>query len=490
VNQPPVRQLIDSFARLRVLVVGDAMLDSYSTGLAHRLCPEAPVPVVEVAERIDLPGGAANTAVNLRALGAHVSLVSVVGDDCEAGILTGLLNEAGVDVRYLRTEPRRGTLAKHRIAAGGQLIARVDQGGTQPLHQQVEAELAALIRSRGGEYDAIVVSDYSYGVMTPTIIRALPTSSAQPVVVVDAKDLRRYADVRPAAVKPNRAQAMELLGLQPGATAGRMEILMREASRILELTRARVAAITLDSEGALTVERGREPYRTYAHAAPAGNTSGAGDTFLSVLTLALAAGAATPTAAELASAGAAMVVSKKATATCAPGELLAYLTGREKRVPDLSVLRTGLDYERRRGRTIVFTNGCFDIVHAGHTAYLNQAKSLGDVLVVGVNSDQSVRRLKGPTRPINNVEDRVAVLSALSCVDYIVEFDEETPVELIRAIRPDVFVKGGDYSREMLPEAQVVEELGGRVHILPYVEDRSTSGIIERVRERTGAAAG
>jgi D-beta-D-heptose 7-phosphate kinase/D-beta-D-heptose 1-phosphate adenosyltransferase len=199
------------------------------------------------------------------------------------------------------------------------------------------------------------------------------------------------------------------------------------------------------------------------------------------LALALAAGADTPAAAELAAAAAAVVVAKDGTCACNPDELRAHLAADAKAVP-LPVLVARLDALRRQGRRIVLTNGCFDILHRGHVTYLGRAKALGDVLVVGVNADESIRRLKGPGRPINALEDRLQVLAALSCVDHVVAFDEDTPHELVRAVRPHVFVKGGDYTRERLPEASLVEQLGGEVHILPFTADRSTTRVIERIR--------
>jgi D-beta-D-heptose 7-phosphate kinase/D-beta-D-heptose 1-phosphate adenosyltransferase len=239
--------------------------------------------------------------------------------------------------------------------------------------------------------------------------------------------------------------------------------------------------VTLDCEGALVFERGRPAYRTYTQPARS-CVAGAGDTFVAGLALGLAAGASTAAAAELAS-GAAVVVGKDGTAICSAQELREYVSAEDEYYGDLDRLKARVEFYREQGRKIVFTNGCFDILHRGHITYLNRAKALGDVLVVGVNSDESIRRLKGPSRPINSLEDRVQVLAALSCVDHLVAFGEDTPCNLIRALRPRVFVKGGDYTRERLPEAPLVEELGGVVQILPYLQDRSTTGIIERITE-------
>jgi D-beta-D-heptose 7-phosphate kinase/D-beta-D-heptose 1-phosphate adenosyltransferase len=249
-------------------------------------------------------------------------------------------------------------------------------------------------------------------------------------------------------------------------------------------------AVTLDTEGALVFERGRPAYRTYARPTPPSRAAGAGDTFVAALALALAAGGHTPAAVEVASAAASIVVGTDGTSVCGQEQLSEYFTAVSKTLHSVDRLAARAAFHHEQGRRIVFTNGCFDILHRGHITYLNRAKALGDLLVVGINSDESVRRLKGSGRPINGLEDRVQVLAALSCIDHIVPFDGDTPEELIRAIRPDVFVKGGDYTIEQLPEAGLVEQLGGTVQLLPFVEDRSTTGIIERIRRAEYPRAG
>jgi D-beta-D-heptose 7-phosphate kinase / D-beta-D-heptose 1-phosphate adenosyltransferase len=244
-----------------------------------------------------------------------------------------------------------------------------------------------------------------------------------------------------------------------------------------------IAAVTLDSDGALVFERGSEPYRTFGLSTKM-QTIGTGDTYVAALTLALASGALTSAAAEIAGKAAAISASKEGTTVCTAEELLAQISFEGKYVNDVSRLAVMLDFHRRQGQRIVFTNGCFDILHRGHITYLNRAKNPGDILVVGVNSDASVLRLKGPERPINCLEDRVQVLAALTCVDYLAAFDGDTASDLIRVVRPDVFVKGGDYTKERLPEAPVVEALGGTVRILPFLDNRSTSAIIERIKRK------
>jgi len=477
---------IARFAGLRVLVVGDAMLDIYLAGPSGRLCREAPVPIVDVESRQELPGGASNTAVNVRALGAQVSFLTVVGDDREGRALLRGLVERAVDVGHVLHDPSRRTLAKHRVVASSQLLVRFDLGTTEALGSDIEQALVNRLRALIPQHDAIIVSDYGYGVMTPSVIDTLAECQTEMprLIVVDAKNLQAYRHVGVTAVKPNYGEAVRLLKLEQRETIrDRAEQMATYEQDILAVTGAQVAAVTLDTEGALVFERNRDPYRTYARPHPNSRAAGAGDTFVSVLTLALAAGAHTPAAAELASAAAGVVVGKEGTSSCSAEELTGLIFEERKVVADRRLLEPRLAYYREQGRRIVFTNGCFDILHRGHITYLSRAKALGDVLIVGLNSDESVRRLKGEARPINSLEDRIQVLAALSCVDHVVPFGEDTPSELIRLVRPDVFVKGGDYTRRTLPEAPLVESLGGEVRLLPYLEDHSTTGMIERIRE-------
>jgi D-beta-D-heptose 7-phosphate kinase/D-beta-D-heptose 1-phosphate adenosyltransferase len=303
------------------------------------------------------------------------------------------------------------------------------------------------------------------------------------LLLADSKDLTAYRGVGLTAVKPNYEEALPLVGSpERHGDDARADLIAAHGERLLERTGARLAAVTLDTDGAVLLERGRPPYRTYARPAHHSRAAGAGDTFLATFALSLAAGAAPPAAADLASAACAVVVGRDGTVACTAAELLAQLALDVKPAAGLPDLLRRLEAHRRLGRRIVFTNGCFDILHRGHITYLSQAKSLGDVLVVGVNSDAGIRRLKGPSRPINGQDDRVQVLAALSCVDHIILFDEETPCALVDAVRPDVFVKGGDYTRDRLPEAAIVERHGGEVRILPFVAERSTTDIIERIR--------
>jgi D-beta-D-heptose 7-phosphate kinase/D-beta-D-heptose 1-phosphate adenosyltransferase len=451
------------------------------------------VPIVDVLERIDMPGGAANCALNLARVGAQTEILGVIGRDCEGELLTGMLARAGVVTHQLASDPNRRTLFKARVMCDGHQIVRFDQGTTAPLDTAAEDQLLARLTSAYAHCDVVVVSDYSYGVLTPRVIDCIAELQRKHdrMLVVDSKSLPAYRHVGMTLCKPNFRETLKLLGRPPVAGLGRRsDGIASEGERMLALTGSQIVAITLDREGALVFERGAEPHRTFARSAPQNHTAGAGDTFLSTFGLAKAAGASTPAAAELAQAAAAVVVSKQHTATCSADELKLRLAGEQISRGDVGSLLPTLDEYRRQQRRIVLTNGCFDILHRGHIAYLEQARQQGDVLVVGVNSDESIRRLKGATRPINGLADRMSVLAALSCVDHVVSFSEDTPYRLIEAIRPDVFVKGGDYTRATLPEAELVERLGGVVKILSFVNDRSTTGIITRICKAYGEPSG
>jgi D-beta-D-heptose 7-phosphate kinase/D-beta-D-heptose 1-phosphate adenosyltransferase len=440
---------------------------------------------VDCTERIFAPGGAANAAVSLRSLGAQVSLLSLRGDDAEGEVIAELLRERDIDTEHLLCVPGRKTLCKQRICADSQLVVRLDQGDTgappEPIQTALRARLSALMR----RCDAVLLSDYGYGALSPELIQALAQAQRRsPAMLVgDSKDLNRFGELAFKAVKPNYGQALALLGETGHSGPARVDHMLRLGPRIFERLNTEMVALTLDQDGALVFERGRPPLRTHACPNPHSQAAGAGDTYISALTLALVAGADTQQAAEIAAAAAAVVVGKDGTSACELAELARRLNGHYSPCDHcLDCLLPQLRARRQGGQRIVLTNGCFDILHRGHVAYLNQARDLGDALVVGLNSDESIRRLKGRERPINGVEDRAQVLAALRCVDHVVVFDEDTPHRLVEAIRPDIFVKGGDYTRERLPEAALVEQYGGRVEILPLVRERSTTTLISRIR--------
>jgi D-beta-D-heptose 7-phosphate kinase/D-beta-D-heptose 1-phosphate adenosyltransferase len=483
--------IIDLFKGLDVVVIGESMLDVYLEGTTSKLCREAPVPVIAVSEQKYIPGGAANTAINVARLGSRVTYISMVGEDSEGVALKDMLEQAGIATACVFEEPLRSTITKNRIFASSQMMLRFDQGSVNMIDSSLEEKMIGRLAQSVPRCDALIVSDYGYGVLTPRIIEAIGGLQKKfpRILVVDAKHPESYRAAGVTAVKPNYTETVRLLGIEKMERLNdRVEQITAYEEQILTMTGAQIAAVTLDTEGAVVFERGKPAYRTYARPAAHSNATGAGDTFVSALTLALSAGASTPAAAELASAAASVVVSRQRTAACSAEELLGSLSSGDKYItslPDLGALES---FYHSKGQKVIFTNGCFDILHRGHVTYLSRAKSMGDVLIVGVNSDAGVSRIKGPARPINVLEDRLQVLLALSCVDHVIGFDEDTPEHIIRMLHPDVYVKGGDYTRETLPEVHLVESLGGKVCILPYLQDTSTTGIINRIRgtSRTG----
>ncbi len=473
----------------RIVVIGDAVLDAWLSGPAHRLCREAPVPVVNVDRRVTAPGGAANAAASAAALGADVTFVSFVGEDEDGFALRQALAAHGLADSAVLGVPGRRTQAKRRVLSDGQVLARFDEGDGHAPDERVQDDLAdtlaLALASPDGGADARVVlaADYGAGTLPASVRRRLATLRAAHdlLLVVDAHDLREWRDVHPTAVTPNWSETAALLGISASAP-DRAALVEARAADLLAASGAPIVVVTLDEDGAVLLERDRPPYRAYTARVERPSTTGAGDSFAAAFTLALGAGADTITAVEIGVAAASVVVRQRGTAVCDIAELRRSLGLVERALLTEAEMASTVTAHRQAGRRIVFTNGCFDVLHRGHVAYLEQAKRLGDILVLALNSDDSVRRLKGADRPVNSVEDRAAVLAALSCVDHLAVFDEDSPRSLLQIVRPDLYVKGGDYTPQMLPEAPLVEQLGGSVRILSYVEDRSTTGILERIR--------
>lgn len=470
-----------------VVVLGDAVLDEWLTGPSSRLSREAPVPVVDVEDTRSDPGGAAHVAVCLAALGARVRLVSAVGDDADGERLRTLLAEAGVDVSGLVREPGMRTATKRRVAvADGTLVARFDTTDTGPSHRG--ALLAAAESHLARRPDAVLVCDHGHGSAAALREQLAAGRDDLGLVVVDAHDLAPWAPLRPDLATPNLGEAERLLG--PLRTArddeggGRdvVDALERAAADLRRGTGAGTVVVTLDRHGSVLVPApGEGPvHRTWAEPGAELAACGAGDVFTATLTLARSVGLAERIAVELAQVAADVVVHRDSTAPCTTADLVAALSRVSPTVLDHDELARIATQVRERGGRLVFTNGCFDVLHAGHVASLNQAKRLGDVLVVALNDDASVARLKGPGRPVNSVADRAAVVGALSCVDHVTSFGDDTPTTLLRRLRPDIYAKGGDYTAETLPETEVVRSWGGDVHLLDYVADHSTTAILER----------
>ncbi len=491
---------IRRFRRLRALVIGDAMLDTYFEGTAARLCSEGPVPVVRKLAEHRAPGGAANTAANLRALGAEVHFLTILGDDAPGHAVRAALQRLGITDRWLITDPTGCTPHKMRILADGHYVVRFDDerpGYSDAAHAQVRAALPDAL----AECDVVVISDYGYGVAADGLIahlRDLGVGALHPILI-DSKDLLRFRDLGAAVVTPNLKEAQLLVAQDPtvnprlGQDHLELEDIEAIGRHILARSTIGCTAITLAERGVLLVPRDGPAQHLPAHPVVQASDVGAGDSFTSGMALALAAGAALPQAAQIALDAASIAVGKRWTAVVTQRELLQRAGLRDAATPaglpadELARLLGTLKRERRAGQRIVFTNGIFDILHAGHVRFLRQAKALGDVLVVGVNSDRSIRALNDRNgthlRPISSEADRLALVAALDPVDHVIRFDEETPTTLIRALRPHLHVKGGDYADEALPEAEAVREYGGRVVILPLAEPASPEALRARMQQ-------
>ncbi|TSD99580.1 D-glycero-beta-D-manno-heptose 1-phosphate adenylyltransferase [Skermania sp. ID1734] len=473
-------------AAVHVVVVGDVVLDEWISGGCDRLCREGPAPVLDVTSRTVAAGAAANTAANLAALGAGTSIVTAVGADGAGERLLAVLGQHGVDCRHVLRLPTATTPTKSRVLSDGRLLVRIDEGAPQRAVPEVELLERLRAAVTGQRCDAVLVCDYGLSVVSPAlraeIARLRPRIG---LLAVDAHDLRPWSSACPDVVLPNAAEAAALLGVRAAQEdSGRAAQFDQRRRELLDVTGATTAVVTLDRDGAIVLSGDEPIHQTWARPAPNEHAAGAGDTFAAASTIAAAAGLSWPAAAEIGQLAADVVTHRPGTAVCTQAELLQRLSGQDERVVGIDELVETVAQHRRLGHRIVFTNGCFDVLHRGHVAYLNEAKSIGDVLIVAVNDDASVRALKGADRPVNPVADRAAVLAAISCIDYVTVFGGDTPADVIRALQPDIYVKGGDYRPEMLSETAIVRSYGGQVRMLSYVPDRSTSTLIKRIRSQ------
>lgn len=462
----------------RVLVAGDLMLDRYWHGETRRISPEAPVPVVRITDCEERIGGAGNVALNCAALGAGVSFVGLCGEDAAGDTLARMLEDAGVAPRLLR-QPQVPTIAKLRVLSRHQQLIRLDfeDAALEPPREA----LLGVFRAALEKAELVVLSDYGKGTLRDAAeLIALCRTAGKPVLV-DPKglDFARYAGA--TLITPNQGEFDAVAGV-----AADTADFHRRAAELRERLGLEALLVTQGEHGMTLFEGGSAARHLLAHAREVYDVTGAGDTVIAVLAASLAAGAPLYEATALANLAASIVVGKLGATAVGAAELAAAL--HQLRPARLGVL--GLDdlveeveRARARGERIVVTNGCFDLLHAGHVQYLQQARALGDRLIVLVNTDESVRRLKGPGRPINSTDRRMLVLAALQCVDWVTPFDADTPREWIAAIGPDVLVKGGDYRDiTLIAGHEHVLARGGEVRILNYVEGCSTTGLIEAIR--------
>ncbi|WP_258868053.1 bifunctional D-glycero-beta-D-manno-heptose-7-phosphate kinase/D-glycero-beta-D-manno-heptose 1-phosphate adenylyltransferase HldE [Alkalilimnicola ehrlichii] len=471
---------IPDFSNVRLLVAGDVMLDRYWYGNTGRISPEAPVPVVAIRSTDNRPGGAANVALGLAALGAQTHLLGKAGQDEAGEVLERLLESSGIRCTLERSA-QRPTITKLRVISHQQQMIRLD------FEAEVAAEAALSLdrfQTLLADVDAVILSDYAKGALQniPELIAA--ARAAGKPVLIDPKQ-QDFSVYRGATlITPNRHEFERAVGL-----CHSQEELVEKGRQLLQSMEWEALLLTRGEEGMTLLQQNAEPLHIPAQAHEVFDVTGAGDTVIAVLAASIAARCGMREAAALANLAAGVVVGKLGTATVSLAELeqaasLPRPHSSTQGVVTEHALVQQLQTSRRRGERIVMTNGCFDLLHPGHVAYLEEARRLGDRLIVAVNDDASVARLKGPERPINTLDHRMAVLAGLASVDWVVPFSEDTPERLIDALAPDVLVKGGDYRIEEIAGHKGVLARGGEVKILPYLEAHSTTGIIHTIREK------
>ena len=476
-NTERLTKLVLAAPGQRILCLGDVMLDDFIYGEVTRISPEAPVPVLQQTRSRHMPGGAANTARNLAALGARTRLISLIGaDETGATLKASLAETDGVDPHFFE-DAECTTTRKTRLISGGQQLLRLDHDMTgQASAETIEAMLEAIPEAIDGA-TAVLISDYAKGVISPDLIAAILQASHihNVPVIVDPKgsDIARYGPVD--LLKPNAAELSAMVEM-PTGTDTEIEAALDMA---MELSAAKAILVTRAGLGLSYQEREGKPIHCRGVERAVFDVSGAGDTTLAALGIALSSGAPLKEAAEFALLASGLAVEKAGTAVLTPAELLA---SHDNKVSSLNRLLDKVQDWRSAGHSVGFTNGCFDILHPGHLRVLEEAKARCGRLIVGVNSDASVKRLKGEGRPVNDEDARARMLAGLAVVDGVVIFDEDTPKELIAELVPDLLVKGGDYTEETIIGADIVRAAGGQVHIVELLSGFSTSAAIDRAR--------
>lgn len=480
-----MQELLQSLRQLgspSILVMGDLILDRYIEGQASRVSPEAPVLVFEKHAERFLLGGACNVAANLVSLGAKASVLGVVGEDMAGQQLRALLDDEGIDTSCLVSDPSRPTTCKTRYVSKTSQVLRVDSEKRHPTEAEVKKRLLEFLAVRPFPYAAVLLSDYGKGVLSRDLIAAAVEAahSAGAKVVVDPKgaDYERFRGVD--LLTPNREEAETATGISVTGLEGMHEA----AGKLREITGIKQATITLGAEGIFFEGADGKGNIIPTEAKAVFDVTGAGDTVVATLTLGLASGVSLENSLRLANIAAGIVVGRFGTWAVSKQEILGLLGQQDSgKILDLEEAVSMAARMRAEGRRLVFTNGCFDIIHPGHTDYLGRARSYGDALLVAVNTDESVRRQeKAPDRPINPLDDRLTVLAGLQAVDFLLPFDADTPIELIQAITPQVLVKGEDWREKGVVGQEWVESHGGQVVLVPLREGCSTSSIIAKIR--------
>ena len=469
----------------RILVIGDVMLDKYFEGDIKRISPEAPVPVFRKKGERSVLGGAANVAANLIAAKQKVAIMSIIGNDEVGKTLQQYFVEKGVDISLLLTVDRETTVKTRFLASNNQQVLRLDVEDTTPISKKECSKLLSLLMNCISDYDVIILSDYLKGLLTLEFTQGVLKMAAETGIpaIIDVKDpfIKKYYGAY--LLKPNLKEIRNLTGLPARSD----EEIVEAAEALRKNCDCKFVLCTCGARGMVLVGENHESFFIASEGREVFDVSGAGDTTISYLAACMANGYDMNDAVSIANFAAGIQVGKLGTSSVYLQEIRDYLSNKDDGTYH-KILHNEEDIlsfrENHLDKKIVFTNGCFDILHVGHKRYLQEAATLGDILVVGVNSDDSVRRLKGPNRPVNNEQDRVEMLCAMGFIDYVVVFGEDTPYELIKKIQPDVLVKGGDYKPDEVVGRDIVEARGGELKLIKFVDGKSTTNIINKINHQ------
>ena len=473
---------ISKFDRCNILVVGDLMVDEYLWGDVERISPEAPVQVVTIKDEDFSLGGSGNVVNNVVELGAKVSAVGVIGTGTDGQLLLNKLNELGVDIAGIFQDSNRPTTRKTRIIASNQHVLRIDRETKESISEPTFEAIAKYLEDKIPDVDVVLISDYGKGLITEALMARLIAAAQKhkKITIADPKglDFSKYSGV--SLITPNKKEA----ALASGIEVVDETTLIEAGNKILQRVGIDKLLITCGKDGMVLFDRNKAPYKIRAETRQVYDVSGAGDTVLAVLGLAVASGISFEDGAVLANTSAGIVVGKVGTATVSRQELSSALKHDDISLKhkDLSELPVLIQDMKKKGKRLVMTNGCFDLLHAGHIMLFSASKKLGDVLIVAIDDDDSVRGLKGKGRPAISARERVRVISALDTVDYVVVFSSQELSKLIEIIRPDVLTKGSNYTSEEIFGRELVEQLGGRVILIPVTEKISSTRIINNIR--------
>lgn len=473
---------ISKFDRCNILVVGDLMVDEYLWGDVERISPEAPVQVVTIKDEDFSLGGSGNVVNNIVALGAKVSAVGVIGTGSDGQLLLNKLNELGVDIAGIFQDSNRPTTRKTRIIASNQHVLRIDRETKESISEPAFEAIAKYLEEKIPDVDVVLISDYGKGLITEALMARLIAAAQKhkKITIADPKglDFSKYSGV--SLITPNKKEA----ALASGIEVVDEKTLIEAGNKILQRVDIDKLLITCGKDGMVLFDRNKAPYKIRAETRQVYDVSGAGDTVLAVFGLSVASGISFEDGAVLANTSAGIVVGKVGTATVSRQELSSALKHDDISLKhkDLSELPVLIQDMKKKGKRLVMTNGCFDLLHAGHIMLFSASKKLGDVLIVAIDDDDSVRGLKGKGRPVISARERVRIISALDSVDYVVVFSSQELSKLIEIIRPDVLTKGSNYASEEVFGRELVEQLGGRVVLIPVTEKISSTRIINNIR--------